>query len=195
MLNPTTARRWGVAAVGAAASIVAAAPAYAHDSVIGAAPEDKSVVSEFPDKVTLEFSGEVQDGFNTIALSREVGGQSEVVYSGEPAVDGRYVTLDLPDNLDAEPGDYKVGFQIVSSDGHSTKGMTSFRYSEPGAESSAAATSAEASKDPAVDAAEDMGTTSKVLLVLLGVLVIAGAAVAALVKVRRTPGTHPSSKK
>lgn len=195
MLNPTTARRWGVAAVGAAASIVAAAPAYAHDSVIGAAPEDKSVVSEFPDKVTLEFSGEVQDGFNTIALSREVGGQSEVVYSGEPAVDGRYVTLDLPDNLDAEPGDYKVGFQIVSSDGHSTKGMTSFRYSEPGAESSAAATSAEASKDPAVDAAEDMGTTSKVLLALLGVLVIAGAAVAALVKVRRTPGTHPSSKK
>lgn len=195
MLNPTTARRWGVAAVGAAASIVAAAPAYAHDSVIGAAPEDKSVVSEFPDKVTLEFSGEVQDGFNTIALSREVGGQSEVVYSGEPAVDGRYVTLDLPDNLDAEPGDYKVGFQIVSSDGHSTKGMTSFRYSEPGAESSAAATSAEASKDPAVDAAEDMGTTSKVLLALLGVLVIAGAAVAALVKVRRTPGTHPYSKK
>lgn len=195
MLIQTRARRGGAVAAIAAASVVAAAPAYAHDSVIRANPEDKSVVSEFPDAVTLEFSGEVQDGFNTIAISREVGGQSEVLYSGEPEVDGRYVTLDLPDDVNAQPGDYKVGFQIVSSDGHSTKGMTSFSFDQAGAEGGSAASAADANKDPVVDADEGMGTGSKVLLALLGVLVIVGAGVGALVKVRRTPGTHPSTDK
>lgn len=195
MLIQTRARRGGAVAAIAAASVVAAAPAHAHDSVIRANPEDKSVVSEFPDAVTLEFSGEVQDGFNTIAISREVGGQSEVLYSGEPEVDGRYVTLDLPDDVNAQPGDYKVGFQIVSSDGHSTKGMTSFRFDQAGAEGGSAASAADANKDPVVDADEGMGTGSKMLLALLGVLVIAGAGVGALVKVRRTPGAHPSTDK
>lgn len=195
MLIQTRARRGGAVAAIAAASVVAAAPAHAHDSVIRANPEDKSVVSEFPDAVTLEFSGGVQDGFNTIAISREVGGQSEVLYSGEPEVDGRYVTLDLPDDVNAQPGDYKVGFQIVSSDGHSTKGMTSFRFDQAGAEGGSAASAADADKDPVVDADEGMGTGSKVLLALLGVLVIAGAGLGALVKVRRTPGTHPSADK
>ena len=121
MLIPAAFTRGGaVAAAAATATLIAAAPAFAHDSVIGSDPEDKSVVSEFPDAVTLEFSGEIQDGFNTVALSREVNGQSEVVYSGEPEIDGRFVTLDLPADLDAQAGDYKVGYQIVSSDGHST---------------------------------------------------------------------------
>lgn len=192
MLIPTAFTRGGAAAAAAAtAMLVMAGPAIAHDSVIGADPEDKGVVSEFPDAVTLEFSGEVQDGFNTVALSREANGRSEVVFSGEPEIEGRFVTLDLPADLDAQPGDYKVGYQIVSSDGHSTKGMTSFTFNQGGAEAGSEAATAEPSKDPVVDAADGMSTTMKVLLALAGVLVIAGAGVGALVKSRRISETNP----
>ena len=190
MFIPATFTRGGaVVAAAATAALVAAAPAYAHDSVIGSDPEDKDVVSEFPDAVTLEFSGEIQDGFNTVALSHDANGQSEVVYSGEPEIDGRFVTLDLPADLDAQPGDYKVGYQIVSSDGHSTKGMTSFSFN-PSSEGSA-----EASKDPVVDAADGMSTTTKVLLALAGVLVVAGAGVGALAKSRRISETDTDTDK
>lgn len=190
MLSPATFTRGGaVAAAAATAALVAAAPAVAHDSVIGSDPEDKGVVSEFPEAVTLEFSGEIQDGFNTVALSRDANGQSEVVYSGEPEIDGRFVTLALPAGLNAQPGDYKVGFQIVSSDGHSTKGMTSFSFNPSGE------ATADASKDPVVDAADDMSTTMKVLLALAGVLVVAGAGVGALAKSRRISETDTDRDK
>lgn len=190
MLIPAAFARGGaVAAAAATATLVAAAPAIAHDSVIGADPENEGVVQEFPDKITLEFSGEIQDGFNTVALSREANGQSEVVYSGEPDIEGRFVTLDLPADLDAQPGDYKVGFQIVSSDGHSTKGMTSFSFNPSGE------ATADASKDPVVDAAEGMSTTTKVLLALAGVLVVAGAGFGALAKSRRISETNTDTDK
>ncbi|OFT58281.1 hypothetical protein HMPREF3151_05650 [Corynebacterium sp. HMSC05H05] len=199
MLIPAGFARGGaVAAAAATATLIAAAPAVAHDSVIGADPEDKGVVSEFPDAITLEFSGEIQDGFNTVALSREVDGQSEVVHSGEPDIEGRFVTLDLPADLDAQPGDYKVGFQIVSSDGHSTKGMTSFSFSPSGAENAQgddAEATADASKDPVVDAADGMSSTMKVLLALAGVLVVAGAGFGALAKSRRISETNTDTDK
>lgn len=188
MHMPALARRGGAAAAVVAVAALVPAPAFAHDSVIGSNPEDGSVVSEFPRAIELEFSGEIQDGFNTVALSREVDGQSEVLYSGEPTVQGRDITLDLPDDLHPEPGEYKVGFQIVSSDGHSTKGMTTFEYasgdtSGEGAEGTS--TSERASDGETKVREEGMSTWAKVLLSLAGVLVVLGALVAALVKYRR----------
>lgn len=188
MYMPALARRGGAAAAVVAVAALVPAPAFAHDSVIGSNPKDGSVVSEFPRAIELEFSGEIQDGFNTVALSREVDGQSEVLYSGEPTVQGRDVTLDLPDDLHPEPGEYKVGFQIVSSDGHSTKGMTTFEYasgdtSGEGAEGTS--TSERASDGETKVREEGMSTWAKVLLSLAGVLVVLGALVAALVKYRR----------
>lgn len=188
MHMPALARRGGAAAAVVTVAALVPAPAFAHDSVIGSNPKDGSVVSEFPRAIELEFSGEIQDGFNTVALSREVDGQSEVLYSGEPTVQGRDVTLDLPDDLHPEPGEYKVGFQIVSSDGHSTKGMTTFEYasgdtSGEGAEGTS--TSERASDGETKVREEGMSTWAKVLLSLAGVLVVLGALVAALVKYRR----------
>ncbi|MCT1369145.1 copper resistance protein CopC [Corynebacterium mucifaciens] len=189
MLIPAAMRRATVVAAAAAGSLVAAAPALAHDSVVGAVPEDSSVVHEFPDEVTLEFSGEVQEGFNTVAVSREVDGQSEVVYSGEPAVEGRLVTLDVPGDVDAQPGEYTVGYQIVSSDGHATKGVTSFTFAPDQAPAEENQAAGDTTEEPASDDSEGMGTPAKVLLALLGVLVIGGAAAAALARGRRNPAT------
>lgn len=140
-----------VIAAAAAAAMVSATPAFAHDSVVGATPEDGSVVQEFPSTIELEFSGEIQDGFNTLAITRDRVGDPDLVYSGEPRIDGRDVVLDLPADVDVEPGEYTVGFQIISSDGHATKGMTSFTYDPNG---SAESTAAETAKDAPADAEE-----------------------------------------
>ena len=181
----TTARRGGVVAAIAATTVLYAAPAFAHDSVIGSNPEDGAVISQFPDTVLLEFSGEVQDGFSTVAISREADGSAEVIYSGEPEIDGRNVTLDLPADLAPEAGDYKVGYQIVSSDGHATKGMTSFTF-DPAGESEAAtdqekgqekseqkgaAEETEESSENATDSSSLLKTFLIAFVVALGVIV------------------------
>ena len=143
-----------VAAVAATAAMVTAAPAFAHDSVIGATPEDGSVVQEFPDTIELEFSGEIQDGFNTVAITRDRVGEPDLVYSGEPRIDGRDVILDIPADVEAEPGDYKVGFQIISADGHATKGMTAFTYDPDGSAQNTASDDSEPATEEAADAEE-----------------------------------------
>lgn len=188
----------GVLAAGLTAGLgLAAAPAaFAHDSVVGGSPADGEVVQEFPDTLTLDFSGEVQDGFNTFALSRADNG--EVIADGEPTVEGRQVSLDLPDDLNAEPGEYRIGYQIISSDGHATKGMTSFTYSPAGQAADATTAAAPASQAPADGAAAE--TANQVenqsnwtwLWALLGVLVVVGVAAAAFTRTRqsnRTSGT------
>lgn len=155
MFSSAMVQRGGVAvAATAAAAMVTAAPALAHDSVIGANPEDGSVVQEFPSTIELEFSGEIQDGFNTLAITHDRVGDPDLVYSGEPRIDGRDVILDIPADVEAEPGDYKVGFQIISSDGHATKGMTSFTYDPDGSAENAADEAAEETQDTEADAEE-----------------------------------------
>lgn len=109
----------------AAGAIVGAPVARAHDAVIGSTPADRAVLEEFPRAIELEFSGDPKPGFNTVAVSDEDA--QKVLYSSqEPRVEGNIVTLELPDNFNPGPGNYIVGFQITSSDGHPTKGKTSF---------------------------------------------------------------------
>ncbi|GAB2498362.1 hypothetical protein CATRI_07310 [Corynebacterium atrinae] len=109
---------------------VGAPAAFAHDSVIGGDPANGTVLEQFPDKVTLEFSGNIKDDFNTFAISNVESG--DILFTGEPTTDGRFATLELPASLDAGDGEYRIGFQITSSDGHSTRGMTTFSVGEEG---------------------------------------------------------------
>lgn len=113
------------AAAAVTAGLVLSAPAaLAHDLVIGGDPADKEILQEFPDRIELEFSGYVMEDFNTFAVSDAAS--EEVLFAGEPLVDGRLVSLDVPVDVDPGAGDYRIGFQITSSDGHSTRGMTTF---------------------------------------------------------------------
>lgn len=99
--------------------------AFAHDSVIGGTPADGEVVESFPEEIVLEFSGQPRDTFNHVAVSRDNG--REVLFEVEPEVDGRDLIIAVPTDLD-DPGEgsYTVGFQITSSDGHATRGKTTF---------------------------------------------------------------------
>lgn len=149
------ARRAPVAAAAAALLTVAAGTtgfslqhAEAHDVVVGGTPEPDSVVEEFPDDIVLEFSGIPQDSFNTVAVSDADSG--EVLFSGEPTLDERLVTLDVPDDVEPGPGNYSVGFQITSSDGHATRGSVAFEV----AGATGGETTESAAPAPTTDAAQ-----------------------------------------
>ncbi|MCQ9342497.1 copper resistance CopC family protein [Corynebacterium kozikiae] len=116
--------------------------AAAHDSVLSTSPEAGTTVEAFPETISFVFSGEVQDGFNTIAVTDQA--QGSVVFEGEPAVDGQNVSIEVPEDLQLAPGKYTVGYQITSSDGHATRG--SFEFSYAGATT---ATEAQAETEPA----------------------------------------------
>ena len=124
--------------------------AYAHDAVVGGSPADGEVLASAPTTVTLEFSGEPKQGFNTMAISNSKG---DVLVTGEPTVDGRNVTLAIPETTKLTPDEYTIGFQITSSDGHSTRGKTTFTIAGERVASSAASNTAttDAPTDPTAE--------------------------------------------
>ena len=81
-------------------------------------------LEEFPREITLEFSGIPKDTFNTFAVSDQ--GSGEVLFDAEPTINGRNLTVEVPDNIEPGDGDYQVGFRITSSDGHPTPGSVEF---------------------------------------------------------------------
>lgn len=168
--------------------------ASAHDSVVDATPGIDATVTEFPTEIVLEFSGLPKDDFNTIALSRIA--DNEVVFSGEPEINEREVSIALPDDIDAQPGEYRIGYQITSSDGHATKGMTSFTFEPAGAAGENTAPGGEAAQsdqetgeadtDQTSDEAEqETGSGYNWLWMLLGALLLGGVGIAALSRRQR----------
>lgn len=118
------------------AGLWGAPAAFAHDAVVGGNPADGETLTEFPSTVTLDFSGIPKDGFNTIALSDQ---DQNILFTGEPEIQGQSITIDLPTDLNPGPGEYTIGFQITSSDGHATKGKTTFTIAGDAAPESAEA--------------------------------------------------------
>ncbi len=98
--------------------------AQGHDTVLEAVPAMDGTVSEFPRDIQLTFSGEPKPDFNTLAISNSDTGV--VVYRATPEVSGRFVSVHVPDSVNPGAGHYKIGYQITSSDGHSTRGFTRF---------------------------------------------------------------------
>lgn len=188
------------------ASLVATASA--HDVVLSSNPANGEVVSVFPSEIVFEFSGLVQDDFNTIAITEKVTG--EVVFEGEPTIDGQMVSIEVPAGTAGGAGDYTIGYQITSSDGHPTRGGVEFTYAPKGAEEAtsadaAAATSAatgadtqvstqasngengsaattEAEASDAENEAEEENSSSSMLLILLIIAAVVVGSVVATTK-------------
>ncbi len=155
--------------------------ASAHDAMVGSTPEQDSTVSEAPDSVELEFSGIPRDDFNTVALSRD----GEVLVTGEPTIDGRTLTLDIPGDVEMSDGEYTVGYQITSSDGHATRGSYAFTLAADGGGSgSEPSQEADDSEDNADDDDAGMPSWAGPALGIAGVIVVLGALVVAITRFR-----------
>ena len=104
-------------------AVSATPPAQAHDVVLASTPADGSTVDVFPREISLEFSGVPQKSFNTVAVSDSA--TSAVLFTAQPETNGPVVSVTVPEDVQPGPGDYMVGFQITSSDGHATAPTTS----------------------------------------------------------------------
>lgn len=173
------AARLAAGALGAAATLgLGVAPAFAHDAVIESSPAAGETVAEFPKEISLTFSGVPKDQFNSFAVS-EVGedGKPEKLFdTDEPELDGQTFTIPVPDDVEAGAGDYVIGYNITSSDGHATPGSVEFSVAGEGEEAHA----------PEAAADEDEGVpTAAIVGIVIGVIAAIAVAAAIVVFARR----------
>lgn len=197
IISPTLPRRVLATVVAVGALTVVATPvALAHDSVIGGNPADGDVVEEFPRSIELEFSGLPQEGFSTVAITDQNSG--DLLFSGEPTIDGQLVTLDLPADVSGGPGDYTIGFQILSSDGHATRSATTFTVAGDVAQPAGTATTdaggeqaetTEESEETVAAENTTSGFDNPVVLLLAGLAMFAilAGVIVLIVRARDTP--------
>lgn len=122
------AARLAVAALLAGGATVGiAAPAFAHDQLVGTEIVTDSAGAI--ESVQLSFNNNVIDAGTEIAVTDEAG---ESVAEGAPAVAGPAVAQDLADDL--ADGGYDVVWRVVSSDGHPIDGAFAFTVADGAAD-------------------------------------------------------------
>lgn len=97
-----------------------AAPAFAHDELIGSSPEQGEVLDASPEAIGLSFSNDIIEVGTTVVV---VDHHGEEISVEEPVIAGSEVTVELPADLS---GDYQVRWRAVSSDGHPIEGTIDF---------------------------------------------------------------------
>jgi methionine-rich copper-binding protein CopC len=123
----TTAAGLATAALALAALLVTAAPASAHDQLVGTDPAAGSTVDAVPAQITLTFNEKVlPDAGATAIVVTSAGGTP--VQEGDPVVSDTTVTQAIVTPADPD-GTYTVEWKVVSSDGHPVSGDFSFTVS------------------------------------------------------------------
>lgn len=124
-----------VAGVGAAvaAMTIAAGPAAAHAALAGSTPVNGSTIDVAPEQVTLTFNEDIKQEFHALSVLGPDGAQWG---QGEPRAAGRDLTVDLAGL--GNPGEYTIGFRVVSADGHPIQGTIAFEFAAPGIDRRAA---------------------------------------------------------
>jgi hypothetical protein len=149
--------------------------ALAHNVLVGSSPADGSQVDTGPAEITLRFDLPVQGGFDTVTLIGPDGGHYE---DGAAQVDGSNVSIAA---LPLGPaGLYRVGYRVVSDDGHPVSGSISFTLTRAGAGSGHAGAPGSSPSPAGGGEAVDTGSGMPAWPWIVGavVLVVAGAGVA-----------------
>ena len=109
--------------------LIAIAPAAsAHNGLVSSDPSADSVVAEPPKSIELVFDQDVKDFQPKIAIT--ITGHDPVEVT--PAVNGPTVTADLSTvdlpgrTVGNEPVSWRIGYRVVSADGHPVTGLLNF---------------------------------------------------------------------
>lgn len=165
------------AVTGAGAALLPSA--VAHDALIGATPADGAVLDTAPDRIELEFSAQPRGTYDTVALSKD----GEVIVSTSPTVERNVLSIDIPSDARLTDGEYTVGYQITSSDGHATRGSYTFTLN-----TGAATPDATTGDTATADAGSDDGLPgwAKPALGAVGIVAILGVIAVLVARLRRT---------
>lgn len=138
---------WAASCVAAAASLIFAAPAAAHVSLLKITPEPGAVLTTAPTEVVLEFDEPVSSTFATVVVDNGAGAG---VTRGKLTVLGSKVTQPLRTALAS--GRYRVAYRVVSKDGHPVSGESGFTLAvAPGTGSATSTPRPAASGSPTSD--------------------------------------------
>ncbi|SES48894.1 copper resistance CopC family protein [Actinokineospora terrae] len=160
-------------AVALVATVSLAGPALAHNQLVSSTPADKASVGTGPSSVELTFDQPVQAGedLNTIVVVGPDGkGQWQ---SGKAVVRSNVVSVAVRPLGPA--GDYRVGYRILSADGHSVSGEIKFTLTAAGTGTPAPADEVAAGSAPASAESDDSGVP--VWVWIAGAVVLLGAGV------------------
>lgn len=181
------------------AALSALAPAaLAHDALVSSNPVAGSVVATAPASIELVFNQDIKNFQPKIAVTITGHDPVEIV----PTVNGPRVTadltsVDLPGRDSADPVSWRVGYRIISADGHPVTGLLDFSVGSGPAPTAvigtapAAGGSTQAEPIPVADSATvNAGqsgdtTTSTRWWWIGGALVIAAAITAIVIASRR----------
>ncbi|MGW5050837.1 copper resistance CopC family protein [Actinokineospora sp. NPDC004072] len=147
-----------------------AGPAFAHNQLVSSTPADKASVDTGPQSIELTFDQAVQGSkeLNTVVV---VGPGDTQWQGGAPTVNGNKVTVPVRELGPA--GEYRVGYQILSADGHPVRGELRFTLTTAGNGTPAEVAAPPAAEEPAT---EDGGVPvwvwigGAVILVAVGVV-------------------------
>lgn len=154
-----------------------AAPAYAHDELIGTSPAVDASVDALPAEIEMTFSGVILA--DTAATEIDVLDAScAPLTEGDPVFDGTHVRQQLSGEA---TGPVTVIWRVVSSDGHPVSGSWWFTVGD-----AAAATPCATAATAGQEAASGFDPT---LLIVVGVVLVAGVA-AVLLLARRRPASE-----
>jgi copper resistance protein C len=162
----------GLVAVIGAVLLWSAAPASAHNSLIGSTPKDGSQVDAGPATIELKFDQPVQmgQGLNAIAV---IGPNNDHWEGGQASVTSNVVTA--PVRPLGPAGNYKIGYKILSADGHPVSGELTFTLTKAGTGTPAPA---DQQADVSTGSESDGGIPVWVWIVGAGVLLAAGLVLA-----------------
>lgn len=96
---------------------LSAAPAGAHDSLIGSTPEADEVLETRPEEIVLEFSGAGLTTGESVPNTIWVTDSEGEHWEGDTETDGPTMWTELEEPL--PDGEYEVLYHAVYSDGHS----------------------------------------------------------------------------
>jgi hypothetical protein len=150
-----------------------ATPASAHNSLIASTPQDGAELAAGPQTVQLTFDEPVQNGqgLNTIAV---LGPNNDHWEGGAATVAGNVVTA--PVRTLGPAGAYKIGWRILSADGHPVSGELRFTLTKAGDGTPAPAGQQQAAPD--TPAGSDSGVPIWVWIAGAAVLLGAGLVLA-----------------
>lgn len=105
-----------------------ATPALAHNVLVGSTPASGASVASGPSQVTLEFNAPVQFGANYLTVIGPDGNHWEK--TDNATVNGNSVSTPVAPLGPA--GVYKIGYRIISADGHPVSGEVNFTLTTAG---------------------------------------------------------------
>jgi methionine-rich copper-binding protein CopC len=168
-----------------AASLLVAAPAFAHDELIDSTPAAGETLTALPDAFSITMNEDLLDldneGSGFGLLVQDSGG----LYYGDGCVTVAGPTMSA-DAVLGEAGEYTLIWQVVSSDGHPTSDEFTFEWAPEGdfAAATGSATAGDCNGQYARDAPAD--EVNPLPWVIGGVVVVVAAVVAfALIRRRK----------